>query len=334
MKPGKLSPALLSELLDGVELEDSRVVVGPRFGEDAAVIDLGDRCLVSTMDPVTFATDLIGWYLVQINANDVAVMGAAPKWMTATILMPPSCREEDVRQVFDQIHAACKEIGVTLVGGHTEITPSVHRAIAIGALQGEATRDRVVFSSGARPGDSILLTKAIAIEGTAILAREASDSLRENGVPAPVIEKAKSYLFSPGISVVDASLRACSVAKIHAMHDPTEGGLAGGLLEIATAADVGVLVDAKQIPILPECAVFCQALGLNPLGLIASGALIVALDRSDAPCLIEALEAEGIPVREIGLITLPAEGLKLKTADGVQDLPWFERDELARFFGE
>ncbi len=333
MQAGKLPLEFLSELLSKINVTDPRVVLGPKAGEDAALIDLGDKYLVTKTDPITFATDLIGWYLVQVNANDLAVMGATPRWLMVTLLLPEGTAQEEVRDIFDQLLEACAALDITLIGGHTEVTYDLKRPIAVGAMLGEAAKDRVVLTSGAQPGDSIILTKRIAIEGTSLLAREAGKQLLEAGVSHDMIEKAKGLLFSPGISVSKDAAIACDTVKVHSMHDPTEGGLATGLLEMATSAGVGMTVNAERIPILPECKAFCDALGLDPLGLIGSGALLATLVPEDAPRLIDALTQEGISAHEIGRITAADEGLRLRTADGIRELPVFDRDELARFFG-
>ena len=333
MKAGKLPVELLTDLLGGIEITDPRVVLGPKTGEDAALIDFGDRYLVAKTDPITFATDLIGWYLVQVNANDLAVMGATPQWLMATAMLPEGTEADQVREVFDQLTVACKELGVTLIGGHTEITYGIDRPLAVGAMLGEVDKDRVVLTSGAKPGDAIVITKGIAVEGTAILAREAADTLTAHGVGADVIDRATEFLFSPGISVVrDASI-AVDAAPVHAMHDPTEGGLVGGLLEMAMGAGVGMEIDRTSIPVLPETQAVCDALGLDPLGLIASGSLLAAVAPDDVQALTTALGDAGIGAFDIGRVTDKSQGLRMGTASGNVDLPRFERDELARFFG-
>ena len=333
MQAGKLPLELLSRLLAKVEISDPRVALGPKPGEDAALIDFGDRYLVAKTDPITFATDLIGWYVVQVNANDLAVMGATPRWLMATLLLPEGTAPALVEEIFDQMLEACGQMGITLVGGHTEVTYELPRPVAVGAMLGEVSKERVVLTSGARPGDSIVLTKGIAIEGASLLAREALAELLAGGVSQNIVGKAKQLLFAPGISVIREAAIACDTVDVHAMHDPTEGGLATGLLEMAQAAGVGVMVDEEKIPTLPECAELCRALGLDPLGLIASGALLAAVAPVDAPRLMVALERAGIPAYEIGRITPLDQGLKLRTSEGVRDLPTFERDELARYFG-
>ena len=331
MQAGKLPLELLSELLEKVQINDPRVVLGPRVGEDAALIDFGDRYLVVKTDPITFATDLIGWYLVQVNANDLAVMGATPHWLMATLLLPEGTAPAVVRSIFAQLTEACDHLGITLIGGHTEITLDLPRPVAVGAMLGEVPKERVVLTSGARPGDAIVLTKGIAIEGTALLAREASQALRTAGVCQDAIDRAKGLLFSPGISVVREATVACDTVDVHAMHDPTEGGLATGLLEMAKAAKVGLDIEAERVPVLPECRIFCGALGLDPLGLIASGSLLATVSPEDVGPLSQALAREGVVAQEIGRVTPQEEGLHLKTRDGVRELPTFERDELARF---
>ena len=332
MEPGKLPLHLLSRLLNDVDTSDPRVVVGPRVGEDAALIDFGDRYLVAKTDPITFATDLIGWYMVNVNANDIAAMGATPKWLLATVLLPEGASENQATEVFHQIQSASADLGVTLVGGHTEITVGLDRPIAVGAMLGEVDKDRAVLSSGVRPGDSVILTKGIALEGTSILAREVEDRLAELGLDTGLLEAAANLLFDPGISVVPDARIACSAANVHAMHDPTEGGLSGGLYELA-AAGVGFEIDEQAIPILPECARICQTLDLDPLGLIASGSLLATVDPNDAHTVVDSLRNDGIESRVIGSANTRSGEVTLRTRSGPVDFPRFERDELARYFG-
>ena len=331
MNIGKLPHDLLDRLLSRVDIRDERVLLGPRVGEDAAVLDFGDRLLVAKTDPITFATDLVGWYAVQINANDVACTGAMPQWFMATLLLPPSITEEETSQIFSQILEACDSIGVTLIGGHSEITPGVDHPIIVGCMLGAAEKGSMIRTAGAQQGDSILLTKGIAIEGTALLARDVPERLANAGVDAGTIANAQEFLFRPGISVLADALTACGAARVHCLHDPTEGGLATGLWEVARAAGVGLAVEQGSIPILPECQAICQAIGLDPLGLLGSGALIITLPPEEVPRLLSALEDKGIDGYEIGQITDPEEGVKMIAGHELADLPRFDRDELARF---
>src|SRR5438552_10796636 len=178
---GKLPPDLLASLLAGAATDDPRVLVGPRVGVDAAVLDFGERVLVVKSDPITFATEDVGWYAVQVNANDLAVMGATPRWFLATLLLPEGTTEDAVRAIFAPLLGACRELGISLVGGHTEITVGLDRPIVCGHMLGEAAPGELVRSDGARPGDRLLLTKAIPLEATSILARERRAALLGRG---------------------------------------------------------------------------------------------------------------------------------------------------------
>ncbi len=331
LRVGKIPPDLLSKLLDRIKIEDKRVILGPAIGEDVAVIKLGNKRLVAKTDPVTFATNLIGWYAVNVSANDIATAGVTPSWFLATILLPEHVTHEEVEQIFDQIISACNTLGVTLVGGHTEITYELKRPVVVGCMLAEAEDKPFIRTSGARSGDDIVITKGIAIEGTALLARDAEQTLRLARLDTGLIHRAAQYLFSPGISVLKESLIAGNAVKVNSMHDPTEGGLVTGLREIATAAKVGIHVEQNKIPVLPECKVICDSLGLDPLGLLASGALIITLPSSETTKLLSALTEAGIVAQVTGKVVEPEAGLKLQTGEGLKPLPQFQRDELARF---
>ena len=305
--------------------------MGPRIGEDAAVLDMGDKLLVATSDPVTFAADQIGWYAVQVNANDLACRGAVPLWFLATLLVPEGFSEPDAEAVFDQIIQACGSLGVSLIGGHSEVTFGIDRPIVMGAMLGEVDRDRLIVTGGAQEGDSIVVTKGIAIEGAAILARERPDSLLRAGVSREVIETAAGWLSDPGISVVADARAACESVEVHSLHDVTEGGLATTLREVAQASGLALAVEQGSIPVLPESRAICDALGIDPLGLLGSGALLVTLPPSEVPSLQNALERKGIEGWEIGLMIDPEEGLQMIGYEGEVPLPEFPRDELARY---
>jgi hydrogenase maturation factor len=328
---GKLPPEHLARLLTRHAPADERVVLGPGVGRDAAVISFGDRYLVAKTDPITFASDEIGWYAVHVNANDVACTGATVRWFLATLLLPESRTDGAlVDAIFDQIAGACDELGVALVGGHTEITYGIDRPIVVGCMLGEVAAERLVQPDGARPGDALLLTKGIAVEGTAIIAREKGDELA--GIDKAVLERSRSFLYDPGISVVRDAAVATAAGEVRAMHDPTEGGLATGLGELAEAAGVGLEVDEEAIPVFPEAAVLCAQVGLDPLGLIASGALLMAAAPADAVGILSALAEAGIAAAQIGHVVERAQGIVFQSAEGERPLPRFERDEIARLF--
>ena len=329
---GKLEMDYLEQLLAKYAQVNERVVLGAEVGEDATVIDFGDRYLVAKTDPITFATDEIGWYAVNINANDVATTGAVPKWFLATLLLPAGSTDRAMlERIFSQLSDACRELGISFCGGHTEVTHGLDRPIVVGQMLGEMERDKLVTTAGAQVGDDLILTKGIAIEATSIIAREKAGELASK-YSSDFIDRCRGFLHEPGISVVREAQIATAQARVHAMHDPTEGGLAMGLRELAQAADVGLLVHKERIEILPETTLLCADYGLDPLGIIASGSLLIVLTPEDSAGVIEKLEEAGIAATAIGKVVAREEGLKL-TADGVtRDLPYFERDEIAKLF--
>ena len=330
---GKLRAETLQAIFDKHHTKDPRVVVGPRVGEDAAVIDMGDRYLVATSDPITFATAEIGWYALHVNANDIAVRGARPRWFLATILLPAGAASEaSVQTLFEQLAAACEELQVALVGGHTEVTHGLDRAIVVGTMLGEVARDRLVTTRGARVGDAVVMTKGVPLEGAAIIAREKEADLVARGMPATVLRRAKGLLRTPGISVLPEAEIACELVDVHAMHDPTEGGIATALWELADAAGVGLRIDRERIMVLPEAVQLCAAYGLDPLGTIASGALLMTLGPADASLVIHALARESIDCHFIGQVVPRSEGVTLVENNQRRPMPIFPQDEISRLF--
>jgi hydrogenase expression/formation protein HypE len=334
LKPGKLDLGSLAYLIGKYTTSDERVVVGPLVGEDASVISFGDTYLVVKTDPITFATDEIGWYAVNVNANDVATMGARASWFLSTILLPPDTTDKDsVEHIFQQISSACSRLGISWIGGHTEITIDLPRPIVVGQMIGEVTPDRLVTGTDLRVGDSVVLTKGLAVEGTSIIAREKEDVLRGK-YSNELVERCKAYLHDPGISVVTDAEIACFSSRVHAMHDPTEGGLANALHEMARLAGVGMMVDRSRIKIFPETALLCEEFGLDPLGLIASGALLVAVDAEDSDILVGSLRASGLNADVIAKAVPASEGITMCSGDCVCELPYFAQDETLKIFGQ
>src|SRR2546426_1338001 len=252
MDAGKLPNVTLARLLAKVQPGDPRVIVGPGIGRDAAVIDTGaPHLLVAKSDPITFASDMIGWYAVHVNANDIACTGARPDWFLATLLLPEDAKPKLAESIFVQLLEACEALEIELVGGHTEISAGLNRPLVIGAMLGQVERDRLVRPDGGRPGDALLLTKGIAIEGTGLLAREAAGRLARLGVSQEDLPNAAGYILDPGITVLKEAMAVCDTVRVHAMHDPTEGGLATALYEMAEANDCGILVDEDAVDVLP-----------------------------------------------------------------------------------
>lgn len=329
---GKLPMPLLRRALGQVPRRDPTVLVGAEPGEDAAVIDVGGpELLVAAADPITFAAADIGIYLLAVNGNDLAVTGAEPRWLLATVLAPAGTTAARIQALLDDVTSACVAAGVALVGGHTEITDSVASPVVAGTLLGTVARDALVRTSGARPGDALVLAGEIAIEGTAILAGDHADALRRAGVSEADIQTGAARLETPGISVRSAAAVLRGIAGVHSMHDPTEGGLSAALHELAEAAAVGVVVDRAAVPVLPECRRICAALGLDPYALLASGALLASLASSDAPAAATALRRAGFAAQVIGNVTAAREGRRWSIGGNEVPISAVDRDELARF---
>jgi hydrogenase maturation factor len=335
---GKLKHKFLNNMLDNfvspTHLKDSRVVVGSQIGEDAAVIDMGDKYLVAKTDPITFVTDEIGYYAVNVNVNDVVCTGATPKWFQSTILLPAKQTDEDlIESIFRSIHDTCKSLGITVVGGHTEITAGLDRPMVIGSLLGEVEKEKLVLSSGAKEDDSIILTKGIFIEGTSIIAREKEDFLKEKGFNNKFIEKCKNYLYDPGISIFKEAVVAHENFTLTSMHDLTEGGLFCGLAEVAIASELGLLIKKEQINVLPEPLELSKVFKIDPYSTISSGSLIISINSEFAKDLINLLRKNGIDSTVIGNFTSDkAEYLILDENNKKSQLNYTEVDEITKIF--
>lgn len=327
---GKLPPDLLAELLPTLPT-GPRVVLGPRPGEDAAVIEMPDRYLVSKTDPITFATDSIGWYAVQVCANDVATTGARPLWFMATILLPgASATAHMARDIMTQIGDACRALDVAVVGGHTEITYDLGRPIVVGCMLGEVAKDRLVRTGGAQPGDIIYLTKGAPIEATAIIAREKRGELAGQ-FDAAWLDRCANFLHAPGISVVRDAQVALEAGGVTSMHDPTEGGVVTALWELADACGHGLEVDlfGDSAPWLPDSIALCRAFDLEPSAAIASGALLITIAPNRSAHLEAAYRHAGIQLFRIGRVT----GGNPAVTDRVRDqLRRPARDEIAKLY--
>lgn len=327
---GKLNLELLSNVIEKYCSLNDRVVVGAKVGEDAAVIDFGDKYLIAKTDPITFVTEQIGLYAIHINANDIACMGGVPKWFLANLILPENQTTRTlVDEIFNQLSKACTKLKVAFCGGHTEITSGINRPIVIGCMLGEVDKNNLITSSGAKINDHIILTKGIAIEAVSIIAREREAELIET-YSEEFIERCKNFVNEPGISILPEVQIAQRIGGVHSLHDPTEGGLAMGLWEVALAANVGMMIEFDKIRILPEAKLLCEQYNLDPLGVIASGALLMSVNKASSSNIVEALKKEGIEAEVIGKIVEAAKGVKLLLNDQSYDLPKFARDEILK----
>jgi hydrogenase maturation factor len=298
MKPGKLTPRDLESIVfPRLGLRRPEVLVRSGIGLDSAVLDLGDDAVVLSSDPITGAGDNAGWLAIHVGCNDVATTGARPVAALLTLLLAPVHPLDDARAIMSDAERAASSLGIEIVGGHSEIAPGLARSIAIVTAVGRVGRDRYVTPGGTRPGDTLLLSKAAALEGTAILAADRASYL-QGRVSDDVISRARD--FGREISVVPEALAAAE-AGASALHDATEGGILGALAELAIAAgSVGVEIDAEAIPLRPETKQVCSVFGVDPLALVASGALLIATPAPDE--VVAAVGAIGCAITEIGRV--------------------------------
>lgn len=338
---GKLPFELLGSLIEKIPIKDPAVLLGPGIGLDCAVIDVGPSLLILKCDPITFTTQNIGWYAVNVNANDIATTGAEPRWMLVTILLPETGTSgELVKSIFNQIISACSEIGVTLVGGHTEITMGIDRPVISGTMLGIVSREELVTPSGARPDDRILLTKGVPIEGTSILAHEFEEQLT-GYISENELAKARNFIKEPGISVLKEARIAAGAGEVHAMHDPTEGGILGALWELSDACQQSIVIDLKKISVPALSEKICKILNIDPLRAISSGALLLAVPPSSSEEISYALLTSNISCIEIGYIPRKKDfirdgdiGVFSTTKNGLEKISRPDRDELAIHFSK
>ena len=328
---GKLPNELLQDYLHRFRFEDASLLINPGVGEDIAAVDVAQsEVLVLKSDPITFATDAIGHYSVLVNANDIATAGARPRWFLTTLLLPCGITASRIRGIMQELAEVCHRRGIILCGGHTEITDAVRRPVVIGMMAGCVARKDLVDKKQMSPGDCVLLTKGVAVEGTAIIARQFADRLRAAGMTPEEIALGRRYLDQ--ISIIEEAGLAADQRMATAMHDVTEGGLATALEELSTAGGHCIAVDMETIPILAQTEKICRYLDLDPLGLIGSGSLLICCRPNRCADLMTAISSAGIQVTRIG--TVEAPGREVKAFRNGQPAAWpkFEADEITKLF--
>ncbi|MFW9897241.1 MAG: AIR synthase-related protein, partial [Candidatus Thorarchaeota archaeon] len=278
--------------------------------------------------------DQIGYYTVNVNVNDLVCTGAKPRWFQSTILLPEKVTTPDhIQKIFEDINNTCKSMEITVIGGHTEVTSQLNRPIVIGSLIGEVEKNKLVLNSGAEPGDAIILTKGIFIEGTSIIAREKEKYLKTKGIDTNFIRKCQDYLFNPGISVYKEAMVAHNNFVVKSCHDPTEGGIYTAIAEMTKASETGVLIEEEKIDILPEPSIFSEIFDLNPYNTISSGSLLIVVDQADSSALIDLLKTNKISAEKIGKIVSKDKGLRVKRENGrIYPLIYSETDEITKIF--
>ncbi len=273
----KLPRELLERFLFSRGLDDERVILGPEYGEDAAVIDLGEGYLVTHLDPISGAVKDVGKLAVMVASNDIAVSGAVPRWCMSSIQVPEDMDEEEVETILNDFLDTASDMGISVVGGHTETVDGIDKPLITTSMFG--ITDEPVYTSGSEPGDLIVQIGPAAVEGTWILANDHEKSLMEKGVDGETIKRASGWV--DDISVIEKALAVRD--KVTSMHDPTEGGIIQGLYEMASASCNDFVVDG-EIEFRDETLEICEKLGLDPLRLISSGCVVVTVpEGSDIP---------------------------------------------------
>jgi hydrogenase maturation factor len=328
-KTGKIpSDILVRSVFRYKGSKDPSVILGSSVGEDAALVSLGEKILVLKTDPVTGTSSDMGWLAVHINANDVACRGARPMWFLCDLLLPERSDSGLVGAIMRQVDKAARQVGVSVVGGHTEVTPGLRKPIVVGYMVGVVDRGKFVTSSGAKSGDHVIMTKSAGIEGTAVLALDYDQKIRKRA-SAELVGRAKALRHR--LSVVDDALIAVRTGGVRAMHDPTEGGLLQGIWELAEASKVGFLIYESMIPVLPETRQICSIFCVNPLRLMSSGCLLIAGEKRRSKLIVKRLRRNGIPAQIIGRFTARRSGRTLVRRDGTSvEIGPQERDELYR----
>lgn len=328
---GKLPGDLLARLIETYRTPpDDAVIVEASYGFDAAALAIGGETLIVKSDPITFATENAAHYLVAVNANDIACLGGIPRWMTVVALLPEDrTTEESVERMFAELQTACLAAGVVLLGGHTEITLQLERPLLIGTMLGTAGPSGLLLPGKASTGDELYITKSIGIEGTAILASERGDVLRP-ALGNVMVDAATTLIHRPGISVVSDAHIALRTGLVTALHDPTEGGLATAVHEIAEASGLGATIDRDRVPVREDTAGICRHFGIDPLGLLSSGALLIAAKPNSQDALLAAFDGTGIAITRIGALTEPESGHTLVSGGDVSPLPRYDTDELTK----
>jgi len=319
--PGKVPTEVLQEIVFrnlGAKRDD--VVLSPSIGEDAAIVQAGNEVLAISSDPITGAEEWLGWLAVHVSANDVATRGVQPRWFNSIILLPRNSTTELIEKICTQMDKAARQLNVAITGGHCEITPGIDHPIVTGCAIGVAEDGKYVTCSGAKIGDRIILTKGTGIEGTAILASDRRTELLKV-FDENFLNKAEDFFEK--ISVVKDAITAFRIGGVSAMHDPTEGGVAGGLHELADAANVGFQVYEKEILIPEETRKICAHFEVDPLQLISSGSLLIVAEEEKTEEIISSLSRNGVQVSIIGEVTEAALGRNFVTKVG-------EKTELVR----
>ena len=299
LKIGKVPESVLKRsIIKQIKTKRDEILIGAGVGEDCAAIELADdEIFVTSTDPITGTSHDIGALAVHVTANDIASSGAEVIGIMLSVLLPEGTEESELKTIMQQAEEVCGKLNIETVGGHTEVTSVVNQTVITATGIGKVKKDRLVTTSGARPGDDVVVTKWIGLEGTSIIAKEKEDFLKRRLSPS-FVEEAKG--FSKYLSVVQDAMIATSVG-VTAMHDVTEGGIFGALWEIAEASGCGLEKELLDIPVRQETIEICEEYSINPYGLISSGSMLITAP--NGLDVVRQLKKAGINAAVIGKVT-------------------------------
>jgi len=281
---GKIPIDVLSEtVLSKTGATSRRIVTPPKPGLDFAAIKLDGGFLIVSADPITGVSDLIGSYAVDVSANDVSTSGNRPQFIESVVLLPEKSGTSELVEIADQMSQRARALGIAIVGGHTEVTPALSRPIV--AVTAFSFVKDYVSSGDAKPGDSLMMTKTAGVEGTAAIARERSVS----GKRISASLAARAGRFVSRLSIVEEAVKGYSTGCVHALHDCTEGGVLGASYEMSLASGVGFVLEEAAVPVAPETRRICSTFGLDPLKLIGSGSVLLAVKKGKEELVREAM---------------------------------------------
>ncbi len=326
MNIGKVPNEVLKKMLfDKIKSYRKDIIIRPGIGEDCCAVDFGEYVCVMSSDPITGAVNDVGRLSVHISCNDIASCGVEPLGLINTILAPAGTTEEELNQVINQILETAHSVGVDIIGGHTEITDTVNRFVIISTAIGKALKGKVVSTSGAQPGDDVVMTKSAGIEGTAIIAHDREKELLKH-FDLNFINSAKGFINK--ISVIREGVIAGEFG-VNSMHDITEGGVLGAVWEVCEASGTGVEIYLSKIPVARETSEICNFFGIDPLKLISSGSMLITCKRGHE--LVKVLEQNRINAAVIGKVT-DKKDRSLITDDGILEILPPGSDELYKVY--
>ncbi len=329
LKTGKVPESVLKRsIFKQIKTKRDEILIGAGVGEDCAAIELADdEIFVTSTDPITGTSHDTGALAVHVTANDIASSGAEVIGIMLSVLLPEGTDEEELKTIMRQAEEVCEELNIQTIGGHTEVTPVVNRTVITATGVGKVKKDRLVTTAGAKPGDDVVVTKWIGLEGTSIIAKEKEEELKKRLSPS-FVDEAKG--FAKYLSVVKDAAIATGVG-VSAMHDVTEGGIFGALWEIAEASGCGLEIDLLDIPVRQETIEICEEFSINPYALISSGSMLMTAPNGLS--VVRELKKAGINAAVIGKVTEGNDRVIIN-GDGKRFLEPPAPDELYKIYGK